>query len=465
MTTPPTAAVGRRVPPFDLRCTEAEGYALGGRARLGDFRGSWLLLVFYPRDFSFVCPTELTALSAHHEAFDERGCKLVGVSVDALEVHEEWLSTPPSRGGIGPLRFPLASDLGGAVARDYGVFLDDKRVASRGLFFIDPDGVLQAQVVHNLDVGRNVDEVLRVLDALRNGGLCPVSWTLGDGTIDPALQLEPGRILGRYRIRDRLGKGGFGMVFEAWDLWLERTVALKVLNPGQKADVDTLLREARASAALSHPNICTVYEVDREDGLPVIAMEYLRGRTLDQLVGLGPLQAAEVRAVALQMAEGLAASHGEGVVHGDLKPSNVMITDDGTVKLLDFGIARRMLPARDAEETADSGVSRRLSADAEEESLVSVTGTLAYLSPERLDGTPHAPPGDVFAFGLLLHEMLTGERMLEAEHLVTVIFKIQSMDPVEVSAGLPAPFDEVVARCLDKDPQQRPRAWELAEML
>jgi len=465
-----TAAIGRPAPPFDLRCTDAPGYATGGRVRLADFRGSWLLLAFYPRDFSFVCPTELTALSAHHEELDERGCRLVGVSVDPLEIHEEWLATPTSRGGLGPLRFPLASDPGGAAARAYGVFLEDKRVAARGLFFIDPDGVLQAQVVHNLDVGRNIDEVLRVLDALCDGGLCPVSWTLGDGTIDPSLQLEPGRILGRYRIRRQLGQGGFGMVFEAFDLWLERSVALKVLQPGLKADVDTLLREARAAAALNHPNICTVHAVDREDGLPVIAMEYLRGRTLAELLGRGPLRPEETRAVAKQMAEGLAASHAEGVVHGDLKPANVMLTDDGVVKLLDFGVARRMFPPQDDEETADSWVSRRSSEDddeesADEESQVSFTGTLAYLAPERLDGNPHAPPGDVFAFGLLLYEMITGDQMLAAEHFMTLVFKLQRLDPGEKAAGLPAPFDEIVVRCLDRDPANRPRASELPQML
>lgn len=464
MTTPTTAAVGLAAPPFDLRCTMVEGYATGGRARLTDFRGSWLLLVFYPRDFSFVCPTELMALSAHHEDFAERGCQLVGVSVDPLEVHEEWLATPVSQGGIGPIRFPLASDPDGGIARAYGVYLEAKRVAARGVFFIDPAGVLQAQVVHNLDVGRSVDETLRVLDALRSGGLCPVSWTLGDGTIDPSLQLEPGRTLGRYRIRDRLGRGGFGMVFEAWDLWLERRVALKVLNPGQKADVDTLLREARAAAALNHPNICTVYEVDREDGLPVIAMEHLEGRTLAALVDHGPMQPREVRAVAQQMADGLAASHAEGVVHGDLKPSNVMVTDDGRVKLLDFGIARRLLPRHAAEAESDDEQPAPPPDDGEN-MMVAVTGTLAYMSPERLDGTPHAPPGDVFAFGLLLYEMLTGEQLIEAEQLVTLIYTMRIMDPAKKAAGLPAPFAEVVARCLDKDPRRRPRAWELTRML
>ena len=456
-----TARVGHVAPPFDLRCTLAPEYQ-AGRARSGDFLGGWLLLVFYPRDFSFVCPTELTAISAQHEEFDQRDCRVIAVSVDPMEIHEEWLLSPPEVGGVGPLRFPLASDLGGAVARDYGVYVEERRVATRGAFLVDPDGVIQYQVVHALGVGRSVDELLRVLDALQSGQLCPVSWTLGDGTIDPALELEPGRILGRFRLGRQLGSGGLGQVFEATDLWLERAVAVKVLKPGLRADMEGMLEEARAAAALNHPNICTVYDVGREEGLPVLSMELLSGQTLQERLDGGALAVEEAAEVARQLASGLAASHAEGVVHGDLKPANVMITEDGTVKVLDFGIARRVSPVADGEGDPPPSTPDEPPVG---EGFVRITGTLAYLSPERLDGSPAGAPADVFAFGLILWEMLMGQRALRGSDYALLIFQLKNLDPVRRCAELPSPFDTLVAPCLEPEPGNRPRMDELVRLL
>ena len=223
------AKVGEAAPEFALACADARDQDRQA-VRSSDYAGRWAILVFYPRDFSFVCPTELTSFSARWLDFRQRGCELLGVSVDSVELHREWLGTPPTEGGLGPLQFPLASDPNGAMARAYGVWVDQKQVCTRGLFIIDPDGILQYAVVHNLNVGRSPDEVLRVLDALQTGGLCPASWTSADGTIDAERALQPGRILGHYRIRQKLGGGTFGTVFAAWDLRLERTVALKVLK-------------------------------------------------------------------------------------------------------------------------------------------------------------------------------------------------------------------------------------------
>ncbi len=460
MTEAVVARVGKRAPSFDLRCTLAPDYQ-AGRARSGDFLGQWLLLVFYPRDFSFVCPTELTAISAQHGEFAQRGCGVVAVSVDPLEIHEEWLLSPPEVGGVGPLDFPLASDLGGAVARAYGVYDEDRRVATRGAFLVDPGGVIQYQVVHALGVGRSVDELLRVLDALQSGQLCPVSWTLGDGTIDPALELEPGRILGRFRIVREIGAGGLGRVFEASDLWLERPVAVKILRPGLRADMEGMLGEARAAAALNHPNICTVHDVGREEGLPVLSMELLGGETLRARLERGALAAGEVVAVARQLAAALAASHAEGIVHGDLKPANVMITEDGTVKVLDFGIARRV-PPPSADEVAPEPQSGE---DAGDVGLVRITGTLSYLSPERLDGSPAERPADVFAFGLILWEMLMGKGALRGGNYALVVFQLKNLDPVHRCAELPAPFDTLVAPCLEPSPADRPTMVELVRSL
>ncbi len=455
------ARVGQPAPAFDLRCTLAEDYQ-AARARSGDFRGQWLLLVFYPRDFSFVCPTELTALSARHAEFADRGCRVVAVSVDPIEIHEEWIEAPPESGGVGPLRFPLASDVDGAVARAYGVYVEDRRVATRGAFLVDPDGAIQYQLVHALGVGRSVDELLRVLDALQSGQLCPVSWTLGDGTIDPSLELHDGRILGRYRIVRELGVGGLGQVFEALDLWLQRRVAIKVLRPGHQADLDFVLSEARAAAALNHPNVCAVYDVAREEGLPVLSMELLTGETLSQRLMRGPMEPAEVLAVARQLADGLAASHAAGVVHGDLKPGNVMVGGDGVVKVLDFGIARRLLPPG-LDGTVEAAESPPESDD--DDGMVRVTGTLSYLSPERLDGRPAGLPSDVFSFGLLLWEMLLHERALLGDNFALLIFQLRNLDPGKKCAELPAAFRPLVEACLAPDPAGRPRMAEVVEQL
>src|SRR5262249_25150757 len=148
-----TATVGKRAPDFDMPSTQ--GLApTRRRLSLADYRDRWLIVVFYPRDFSLVCPTELTALSARIEEFRKRGCDLLGVSTDSIESHERWINTPRAQGGLGEIRFPLASDEEGTVSRHYGVYLEHQRIALRGLFIIDPNGVLQYQGVHNLSVGR-----------------------------------------------------------------------------------------------------------------------------------------------------------------------------------------------------------------------------------------------------------------------------------------------------------------------
>ncbi len=166
------ALVGRPAPDFELHCTnikQLQPHAV----RLSDFRGRWLALLFYPHDFSFVCPTELTSFSARAVDFAERDCEILAVSVDSIEMHQEWLTTPTQKGGLGPLQYSLASDTDGTVSKAYGVWFAEKEVASRGLFLIAPDGALEYSICHNLSVGRNVDEVLRVLDALRAADSVP----------------------------------------------------------------------------------------------------------------------------------------------------------------------------------------------------------------------------------------------------------------------------------------------------
>lgn len=155
-----------------------------GKVSLSDYKGKWLILFFYPLDFTFVCPTEITALSDAADIFEDLDAEILGVSVDSKFSHRAWINTPRDENGLGELNFPLASDITKQVARDYGVLIEDEGVALRGLFIIDPEGELKYQVVHHNDVGRSVDETIRVLQALQAGGLCPANWKPGEDLLE-----------------------------------------------------------------------------------------------------------------------------------------------------------------------------------------------------------------------------------------------------------------------------------------
>lgn len=171
--------VGRPAPDFTMETALGNGQDFG-TVSLSDYRGKWLVLFFYPLDFTFVCPTEITALSQAYEQFKALNTEILGVSVDSKHSHRAWINTPVSENGLGQLNFPLASDITKTVARDYGVLIEEEGVALRGLFIIDPEGELKYQVVNHNDVGRSVEETLRVLQALQSGGLCPMNWKPGD---------------------------------------------------------------------------------------------------------------------------------------------------------------------------------------------------------------------------------------------------------------------------------------------
>jgi peroxiredoxin (alkyl hydroperoxide reductase subunit C) len=176
------AQVGKPAPDFDMASTK-NLEKLDQNVKLSDYRGKWLVLLFYPLDFTFVCPTELTTFSDRYEDFQGIGAEVIGVSTDSVHSHRAWLKTPKDKGGVEGLRYPLAADITKGVSRDYGVLIEDKGIALRGLFVIDPEGVLRYKVVHDLNVGRSAEETLRVIQALQTGGLCAAEWKPGQATL------------------------------------------------------------------------------------------------------------------------------------------------------------------------------------------------------------------------------------------------------------------------------------------
>jgi alkyl hydroperoxide reductase subunit AhpC len=414
------------------------------------------MLVFYPRDFSLVCPTELTALSGRIEEFHRRGCDILGISTDSIESHQRWLATPRAQGGLGEIHFPLASDRDGSVAQAYNVYLEPQHVALRGLFIIDPNGVLQYQAVHNLSVGRRSDEVIRVLTALESGGMCPEDWCTDAPTLDPTQSLVPGSMLAHYRIEAEVGQGTFAAVFRAHDTVLDRPVAVKVFKTGSAPSSATVLAEARAAAALNHPNVCTIYAVDDSEGVPVIVMEYVDGQPLSVLLQGGALAAERAANLGRQIARGMASAHGLGIVHGDLKPANLLVTRGGAVKITDFGLSRRTPLPLGNDKTLEW-------APAEEGKIA---GTPAYMSPEQSCGEPATPSSDVFSLAAVLYEMLMGQPAFTGENVLQVLDQIRNVSPDRYAADVPEPFRDILRGAFVRQARDRALTMErIAETL
>jgi eukaryotic-like serine/threonine-protein kinase len=486
--------VGSAVPDFRLPCVEAS------RAESFEFRSNrdrrgWLCLIFYPRDFSFVCPTELTAFDDRSNEFREADCSLLAVSVDSLETHREWLALSRDRAGVEGLGFPLASDADGRLAKQLGVWNESVELANRGLLLIDPEGILQYSVVHNLHIGRSVDETLRVLRALQTGGLCPAAWNDSSGTLDPERLLAAGRVLGHYRLSEVLGQGSFGTVFSAWDLRLERLVALKVLRRGHERARRALLDEARAAAAIHHPFVCTIHSVEELDHLPVIVMRHVDGGSLADRLRSGPIEPARAIELARKVAEGLAAAHERGIVHGDLKPANILIDSSGEPCIVDFGLsngravvadgARRPEvdePGSDETILAATGRWQRDASAAGDEASVgtwgeagtksfregsaSLIGTPAYMSPEQATGLSPSAASDIFSLGLVLAEMLSGRRLLDERSVVDILEVLRESDLVRrASERLAGRFPKACLSMLRSDPVDRPTARQVSAAL
>lgn len=177
------AMVGQPAAEFDMASTK-NIEKLNENVKLADYKGRWLVLLFYPLDFTFVCPTELTAFSDRYEEFQGIGADIIGVSTDSAFSHRAWIKTPRDKGGVEGLKYPLAADATKNVSRDYGVLIENRGIALRGLFIIDPEGILRYKVVHDLNIGRSAEETLRVIQALQTGGLCQAEWKPGQKTLN-----------------------------------------------------------------------------------------------------------------------------------------------------------------------------------------------------------------------------------------------------------------------------------------
>jgi peroxiredoxin 2/4 len=177
------AMVGQPAPDFNMGSTK-NLEKLNEPVKLADYKGRWVVLLFYPLDFTFVCPTELTTFSDRYEDFQGIGADVIGVSTDSVYSHRAWIKTPRDKGGVEGLKYPLAADATKNVARDYGVLIEDRGIALRGLFVIDPEGILRYKVVHDLNIGRSAEETLRVIQALQTGGLCQAEWKPGQKTLN-----------------------------------------------------------------------------------------------------------------------------------------------------------------------------------------------------------------------------------------------------------------------------------------
>jgi len=255
--------------------------------------------------------------------------------------------------------------------------------------------------------------------------------------------LSPGVKLGSFELIECIGRGGMGEVWRAHDARLKRDVAIKILPIGFAGDPDRIARfehEARAASALSHPNIVPVFDIGHENGKYWIVSELVDGESLRALISRGPLAPRKAVEIATQIAAGLAAAHAAGIVHRDLKPGNIMLRRDGRVGIVDFGLAKRVEPGLDSATLTDPGV---------------VLGTAGYMAPEQVRGQAADQRADLFSFGVVLYEMLSGKQAFAGASSVEVMHAILKDDPPELPASVPPAIDRIVRRCLEKEPGHR----------
>jgi len=271
------------------------------------------------------------------------------------------------------------------------------------------------------------------------------------------MTVTPGTRLGAYEVTAQIGEGGMGVVYRATDTNLGRPVALKVLPPLFSQDPDRLARferEAKTLAALNHPNIAHIYGLEKTGGMPALVMELVEGPTLADRLTKGAIPLDEALAIAKQITEGLEAAHDHGIVHRDLKPANVKVRDDGTVKILDFGLAKALEPVSGVRPEVTSSPTITTPAMSQ---LGMLIGTAAYMSPEQAKGKPADKRSDVWAFGVVLYEMLTGRQAFSGEAVTEVLGHVltSDLDWSRLPANTPPSIWRLLQRALQKDPRQR----------
>src|SRR5271157_5008544 len=280
------------------------------------------------------------------------------------------------------------------------------------------------------------------------------------------MALTPGTKLGPYEIQSPLGAGGMGEVYRARDTRLDRTVAIKVLPSHLSSDPELkqrMEREAKAISSLQHANICTLYDIGAQDGTDFLVMEYLEGQTLAERLAKGPLPFDQVLKIGMEIAQALEKAHQQGIIHRDLKPANIMLTKAGA-KLMDFGLAKpEMSIASKAvgtftPSTPTMNLASLTSAASPLTQKGSIVGTFQYMAPELLQGAEADARSDIFSFGCVLYEMVTGRRAFEGKSQLSVFTAILEKDPEPISASQPLSppmLAQVVQSCLAKDPADR----------
>ena len=259
-----------------------------------------------------------------------------------------------------------------------------------------------------------------------------------------------GQRLLHYQILEKLGEGGMGVVYKARDTHLDRFVAIKVLPPEKVSDPTRkarFIQEARAASALNHPNIITIHDISNENGMDFIVMEFVDGKTLDQIIPRKGMRLNEALKISTQIADALARAHAAGIIHRDLKPANIMVDTHGQVKVLDFGLAKL------TEQGDPSGASTATAAVQTDEGTIA--GTAAYMSPEQAEGKTVNARSDIFSFGAVLYEMVTGQRPFRGDSKMSTLAAVLQKEPAPLGMDIPRDLQKLINHCLRKDPQRR----------